>query len=162
MLHKIPQIGTVVIEDDVEIGANVTIDRATTGATVVGRGTKMDNLVQVGHNTRIGQDCILVAQAGVSGSCRVGDRAALAGQTGVVDHIEIGADAGVCAQAGVTSDVPAGTRVSGMPARPHREQMKLQAALQRLPGLLVEVRDLRRKIAELEAALQRDSDADRA
>jgi len=157
-LRKVPQIGTVVIEDDVEIGANVTIDRATTGVTLVGRGTKIDNLVQIAHNTRIGQDCILVAQVGVSGSCRIGDRAALAGQAGVIDHITIGEDAGICAQAGVTSDVPPATRVSGMPARPHREQMKLQASLQRLPGLLVEVRDLRRRIAELEALLERRPD----
>jgi len=159
-LHKVPQIGTVIIEDQVEIGSNVTIDRATTGATVVGQGTKIDNLVQIGHNTRIGRDCIVVAQAGISGSCRIGDRAVLAGQAGVVDHIEIGADAGVCAQAGVTSDVPAATRVSGMPARPHREQMRLQAALQRLPGLLAEVRDLRRTIAELQAERERGSGAD--
>jgi UDP-3-O-[3-hydroxymyristoyl] glucosamine N-acyltransferase len=156
-LYKVPQIGTVVIEDDVEIGANVAIDRATTGATLVGRGTKIDNLVQIAHNTRIGQDCIVVAQVGISGSCRLGDRVVLAGQVGLVDHVAVGDDASVCAQAGVTSDIPAGTRVSGMPARPHRDQMKLQAALQRLPRLLTEVRDLQRQVAELQAELERRS-----
>jgi len=161
-LHKVPQIGTVVLEDEVEIGANVTIDRATTGATLVGRGTKIDNLVQIGHNTRVGQDCVIVAQVGISGSCRLGDRVTLAGQAGVVDHLTLGDDASVCAQGGVTADVPPATRVSGMPARPHREQMKLQAAVHRLPKLLLEVRDLQRKIAELEAALQELRKDDRA
>jgi len=149
-LHKIPQIGTVVIGDDVEVGANVTIDRATTRATIIGRGTKIDNLVQVGHNVIIGEDCVLAGQVGVSGSVRLGDRVMLAGQVGIADHVTIGSDAQVCAQAGVIGDVPAGQKVSGYPARSHREQMRAEAALHKLPDLLKQVRALQHRIEALE------------
>jgi len=150
---KVPQVGTVIIEDDVEIGANCAIDRATTDATVIGRGTKMDNLVQVGHNVKIGRNCIIVAQVGLSGSVEIGDGVVLAGQAGIADHITIGPGAAVCAQAGVTGDVQAGMIVSGYPARPHKEQLKTEAAVRRLPEALAELRRLRRRVQELEERL---------
>ena len=153
--YKIPQVGTVVIEDDVEIGANCAIDRATTDATVIGRGAKLDNLVQVGHNVRIGANCIICGQVGISGSVQIGDGAILAGQAGIADHLEIAAGAVVCAQAGVVGDVPEGAMVSGYPARPHRQQLRAEAALLKLPQALAELRELRRRIDALEERLKR-------
>jgi len=134
--RKIPQIGGCRLEDDVEIGANCTIDRGSIGETVVGRGSKIDNLVHLGHNVRIGAHVIAIAQVGVAGSCTIGDGAVLGGQAGISGHLEIGARARVGAQAGVIGDVPAGETVSGYPARPHREALRAQAALFRLPQLL--------------------------
>jgi len=148
--HKMPQIGRVVIEDDVEIGANTCIDRATTGVTRVRRGSKIDNLVQVAHNVEIGADSVLCAQVGVSGSTQLGNRVTLAGQAGLVGHIRIGDGATVGAQGGVTKSVPAGTSVSGYPARPHQVAVRQQAALARLPELLDTVRQLAQRVAELE------------
>lgn len=149
--YKMPQVGTVIIEDDVEIGANVTIDRARTGKTRIGRGTKIDNLVQIGHNVTVGENCIIVAQVGVSGSVVLGNRVVLAGQVGLKDHVTVGDDAIVCAQSGVMGDVRAGAFVSGYMARPHKEQMKVYAAQQKLPALLQTVKDLERRINELES-----------
>lgn len=143
MHQKIPQIGTVVIEDDVEIGANVTIDRARFDKTLIGRGTKIDNLVQIAHNVVIGENSIIVAQAGISGSTLVGKNVILAGQAGLVGHITIGDNAVVAAQAGVTKSVPANTCVSGYPAKPHQQAKRLNAYLQKLPELF-------KKVAELE------------
>jgi UDP-3-O-[3-hydroxymyristoyl] glucosamine N-acyltransferase len=148
--RKIPQVGRVVVEDEVEIGANVTIDRATLGATVVGRGTKIDNLVQIGHNTVIGADTIVVAQTGISGSCRVGSRVVLAGQVGLADHVTVGDGAQVGAQSGVHGNVPAGARVLGTPAIPGPEARRTMAALPRLPDLVRTVRALERRVADLE------------
>lgn len=143
--RKVPQVGRVVIEDDVELGANVTVDRATTGETRIGAGTKIDNLVQIGHNVRIGRRCIIVSQAGIAGSTRIGDQVTLAGQAGVAGHIEIGDGAVITAQTGVMSDVPAKAVLFGSPARPHREAMKLQALLARLPEIYEAFKALRKE-----------------
>jgi len=148
--RKIPQVGDVVIEDNVEIGANVTIDRATTGTTYVGAGTKIDNLVQIGHNVVIGENCILVAQVGVGGSTQIGKGVTLAGQSGLVGHIDIGDGAVVGAQAGVTKSVPAGMTVSGYPAREHVQANKILASLQKLPELMKKVADLGQRVRKLE------------
>ncbi len=144
--RKVPQVGGCRIEDDVEIGANTTIDRGSVGDTVVGRGTKIDNLVQVGHNCRIGRHVIVVSQVGISGSTVVGDYAVLGGQAGVQGHVTIGAGARVGAQAGVIGDVAAGETVSGYPARPHREAMRVSALVFRLPELVKQVRRLERAV----------------
>jgi UDP-3-O-[3-hydroxymyristoyl] glucosamine N-acyltransferase len=152
--HKIPQVGTVRIGDDVEIGALAAIDRATTGETVIGSGTKIDNLVQIGHNTKVGENCIIVGQSGLSGSVRLGDDAVIAAQVGVADHIDIGSGVVALARAGITQDVPAGTQVSGFPARPHREQLRAQAAIERLPHVTDTVRELRRRLSALEAKVR--------
>ena len=151
--YKIPQIGTVVIEDDVEIGANVTIDRARFGKTIIGRGTKIDNLVQIAHNVVIGQNAIIVAQAGISGSTTIGHNVILAGQAGVVGHITIGDNAVVAAQAGVSKSVPPNTQVWGYPAKPLARAKRLNACVQRLPELVKTVEALQRRIQELEKAL---------
>ncbi len=147
---KIPQIGKVVIEDDVEIGANTTIDRARFNKTIIGAGTKIDNLVQIAHNVEIGKDCILIAQVGISGSTVVEDEAILAGQAGIVGHIKIGKKAIIAAQAGVTKSVPPATKVSGYPAKPHRKAAKINACLQKLPELNKKVKELEAKIKILE------------
>ncbi|NDY42784.1 UDP-3-O-(3-hydroxymyristoyl)glucosamine N-acyltransferase [Dissulfurirhabdus thermomarina] len=147
---KIPQVGIVVIEDDVEIGANTTIDRAAFGETVIGRGTKIDNLVQVGHNVRIGPDCIIVAQVGISGSCRLGRGVMLGGQAGLSGHITLGDGVRVVAQSGLLQPVPAGETVAGTPAVRHRLWLRISQALRRLPDLAREVRDLARRLEALE------------
>lgn len=144
--RKIPQVGGCVIGDDVEIGANTTIDRGSIGDTVVGRGTKIDNLVHVGHNVRIGEHVIVVAQVGVSGSTVIGDGAVLGGQAGLGGHLSIGAGARVGAQAGVMGDVAPGSTVSGYPARPHGESMRASAALHRLPRLMERIRRIERVV----------------
>ena len=134
--EKIPHVGRCVIESDVEIGANTTIDRGSIDDTVVGAGTKIDNLVHLGHNVRVGRLCLLMAQVGVSGSARIEDGCILAGQAGLAGHITIGRGARVAGQAGVFGDVPAGETWSGYPARPHRDSLRAQAAMFRLPALL--------------------------
>jgi UDP-3-O-[3-hydroxymyristoyl] glucosamine N-acyltransferase len=129
---KVPQIGRVIIQDDVEIGAGVTIDRGANRDTVIGEGVKIDNLVQIGHNVLVGRHAVLVAQSGVSGSSAVGDFAALGGQAGIAGHLTIGAGAQVAAAAGVMTDVPAGERWAGAPAKPVREFFREVAAIKRL------------------------------
>ncbi len=153
--HKVPQIGTVEIGDNVEIGANVTIDRARFDKTVVGKGTKIDNLVQIAHNVVIGENSIIVAQAGISGSTTIGKGVTLAGQAGLVGHITIGDGAVVAAQAGVTKSVPPNTLVSGYPAKPHDIAKRVNACLQNLPRLYDLVAELKKKIEELEDKLKR-------
>ncbi len=133
---KIPQIGKVIIEDNVEIGANVTIDRATTGKTIIGSGTKIDNLVHIAHNVKIGKNCIIIAQVGIAGSCKIGNSVTLAGQAGIADHIEIGDNAIIAAQSGVIGNIKPYEIVSGYPARPHKKQLKIQAILNNLPEIL--------------------------
>lgn len=140
--RRIPQVGGCVLEDDVEVGCNTTIDRGSIGDTVIGAGTKIDNLVQIGHNDRIGRHVLLISQVGISGSTTVGDGAVLGGQAGVGGHLSIGAGARVGGQAGVTGDVPDGATFSGYPARPHREAMRAQGLIFRLTDLFRRVRAL--------------------
>ncbi len=151
--HRIPQIGTVVIEDDVEIGANVTIDRARFDKTIIGRGTKIDNLVQIAHNVIIGENAIIVAQTGISGSTVIGNGVILAGQTGVVGHISIGDGTIVGAQSGVTKSIPPGSVVLGSPARPIGLAKRIIASIPSLPDLKKTVERLVRKVQELERKL---------
>jgi UDP-3-O-[3-hydroxymyristoyl] glucosamine N-acyltransferase len=148
--RKVPQAGIVRIEDDVEVGSCSCIDRATLGETVIGRGTKIDNLVQVGHNVRVGPLCLLVSQCGISGSTELGQGVVLAGQVGVVGHLRVGDGARVGAQAGVAHDVADGETVTGYPAIPHREWLRMSAALPRVPELLRELRKLQRRVEQLE------------
>ncbi len=133
---KIPHVGRCILEDDVEIGANTTIDRGSIDDTVIGAGTKIDNLVQIGHNVRIGRLCLIMSQAGISGSVRIEDGVMILGQVGVAGHCTIGKGARIAARGGVFGDVPAGETWSGYPARPHRQSLRAQAALLKLPTLL--------------------------
>ncbi len=151
-LLKIPQIGRVRIEDDVEVGANSTIDRATTGETVIGAGSKIDNQVQVAHNVRTGRYCILVSQVGVAGSTRLGNGVVLGGQAGVKDHVEVGDGVQAAGRSGIWGDQPAGAKVAGHPARPYREEMRINGALTQLPELLKRVKELERRLAAVEKA----------
>ncbi|MBI4255880.1 MAG: UDP-3-O-(3-hydroxymyristoyl)glucosamine N-acyltransferase [Candidatus Rokubacteria bacterium] len=151
--RKIPQVGGVRIEDDVEIGANTTIDRATLGETVIGRGTKIDNLVQVAHNVEIGEHSIIVAQVGISGSCRLGRGVVLAGQVGVADHLTVGDGVVASAQTGIAADVAAGQTVMGMPARPAALARRIWAAENRLPDLIRRLRATERRLQRLEGQL---------
>ena len=147
---KIPQIGVVVVEDDVEIGANTTVDRATLGRTVIGRGTKIDNLVQIAHNVVIGENSVIAAQAGIAGSTRIGRNVTLAGQEGVVNHIEIGDGATIGPQSGVAKRVaPGAVLSSGLPASPHQEWLRVMTLLPQLPKLWQAVRGLEKKLAQL-------------
>jgi UDP-3-O-[3-hydroxymyristoyl] glucosamine N-acyltransferase len=152
--YKIPQIGAVSIGDDVEIGANTTIDRARTGVTRIGSGTKIDNLVQIAHNCVVGENSIIISLTGVSGSTKIGDRVIIAGQVGVADHVEIGDDVIVGAQAGVMGVVEPGAFLSGTPARPHKETMKLYAAQGKLLELMRHVKEMEKRMQELEARLK--------
>jgi len=148
--YKIPQIGKVVIEDNVEIGANTTIDRATTDTTRIGAGTKIDDQVHIAHNVQTGKNCILAGKVGVSGSVVLGDGVILAGQVGVGDHVKIGEGSTVLARSAVLKDLPAGSVASGIPAYPHKEYLRVEAATRKLPELLKEIRQLRKRIEELE------------
>src|SRR5436309_7280489 len=145
-IRKIPQIGTVVLEDEVEIGANATVDRAALGATVVGRGTKIDNLVMVGHGCRIGPECLLAAQVGLSGSSTLGARVLLGGQVGLAGHLTVGDGARIAAQSGVPRDLPAGGEYAGYPAVEACEWRRVSASLPRLPDLLRRVRRVERAL----------------
>ncbi len=147
---KIPQVGTVVIGDDVEIGANVTIDRARFDKTVIGEGTKIDNLVQIGHNVTIGKHCLIVAQSGIAGSTKLGDYVILAAQSGLVGHIEIGDGAVVAAQSGVSHSLQAGEQVFGSPAHPLKEAYRNNAHLHRLDKYVEIIKDLKKRIEVLE------------
>lgn len=150
---RIPSFGSVVIGDDAEIGANVTVDRGTLVPTVIGKGVKIDNLVMIAHNVSVGENTAIVAQAGISGSTRIGKRAVLAGQAGLVGHIEIGDDAFIGAQAGVAKSVEKGAKVTGYPARDFMTMRRIEASQLQLPELLKEVKRLRAEVNTLKAAL---------
>ncbi len=146
---KVPQVGVVIIGDDVEIGANVTIDRGALGPTLIGKGSKIDNLVQIGHNVRIGEHCILCSQAGISGSTKIGDHTTIAGQVGMTGHLKIGSHVTVGAQAGVMHDIPDGEMWLGSPAMPSRQTKRIFIGWQRLPDLIPRVAQLERKLKAL-------------
>jgi len=150
-LSKIPQVGIVILEDDVELGASTCIDRATTGSTIIGAGTKLDNLVQVGHNVRIGPHSVFSAQCGISGSCDIGTGVTMGGQVGLADHIRIGNGAKVGAKSGVHKDVQDGGIVFGYPALDIRESHRVAASLRKLPELL-------KRVSQLERAAQADEE----
>jgi len=147
--YKVPQAGAAVIEDDVELGANTCVDRGTLGDTVVGRGAKVDNLVQIAHNVSVGPLSLLVAQVGIAGSTRLGAGVVAGGQVGIVGHLTIGDGARIGAQSGIMADVEPGAVLSGSPAHPHGEWLRIEAALSRLPDLVREVRRLEKEIAKL-------------
>jgi len=158
--HKIPHLGTVVLEDEVEIGANCCIDRGTFGETRLQRGAKLDNLVHVAHNVVIGENTVIAAQTGISGSTSIGRDVIVAGQVGFVGHIEIGDRAILGAQAGVTKSIPAGLVVSGYPARDHRKARREEAAIRRLPQLLQRMRAVE-KLLKLESRDEGTHDTER-
>ena len=143
--HKIPQIGRVVVGDDVEIGANVAVDRATMGETRIGDGTKIDNLVHIAHNVHIGKHCLITAQVGIAGSATIGDRVSMGGQVGVAGHITVGDGATLAAQSGIMSSVEPGEVLFGSPARPIKFSMKLQALYGKLPEIYDVIKSLRKK-----------------
>jgi UDP-3-O-[3-hydroxymyristoyl] glucosamine N-acyltransferase len=151
--RKIPQIGTAIIDDDVEIGANSTVDRATIGVTRIGAGTKIDDQVHVAHNVVIGRNCLLCGQVGIAGSSKIGDNVVMGGQVGINDHVEIGNDIVLGAQAGVFGDLDKPGIYSGYPARPHNEQLRLLAQMRRLPDLVGRIKELERMVGELRERL---------
>ncbi len=151
--HKIPQLGGVIIEDDVELGANVTIDRATLGHTIIKQGTKVDNLVQIAHNVSVGEHSIVVAQVGIAGSTTVGHHVMIGGQAGLGDHIHVGDQVMIAARAGVNRSLEPNQIVSGAPVMPHETWMKAQAVIPRLPELRQLVRSLEQRVATLEGRL---------
>jgi UDP-3-O-[3-hydroxymyristoyl] glucosamine N-acyltransferase len=153
--HKIPQQSIVVIEDDVEIGANTTIDRPAVGETRIGRGTKIDNLVQIAHGVRVGEHTLLVAQVGIAGSSRIGNHVVLAGQVGVAGHVTVGDRVRATAQTGIPNSVEAGALVSGYPAIDNRDWLRASAVFRHLPGLRKQLKDLVARLDALEAHLRK-------
>ena len=147
---KVPQVGNVVLEDDVEIGAHDGIDRATTGSTVIGKGTKIDNLVHIGHNCKIGPNNLIVAQTGISGSTVVEHNVTFGGQVGTVGHIHIGANSVFAARTGIIGNMPEGVFCAGFPAQPHQEWLRMQAAMKHLPELMKKLRAMEKKLAKYE------------
>ncbi len=143
--RKVPQVGNVILHEDVELGANVTIDRAALGATVIGKGTKIDNLVQIGHNVTIGEHCIIVAQVGIAGSTKIGNYVTIAGQVGVAGHLRIGDKVTLVAQSGIMNHIPEGQKWMGSPAQPDRVMKRQLLAAERLPELLRRVHELERR-----------------
>lgn len=153
--QKIPQIGTVIVEDDVEIGANVTIDRARFDKTVIGKGTKIDNLVQIAHNVVIGEKCIIVSQSGIAGSTEVGKNVILAGQSGISGHLTVGEGAVIAARTGVTKSIPPHSKVSGYPAKEHNVAKRINACVQRLPVYVATINELKKRIEALESKFRK-------
>jgi UDP-3-O-[3-hydroxymyristoyl] glucosamine N-acyltransferase len=152
--RKVLQLGNVIIHDDVEIGANTAIDRGTLGSTVIGEGTKIDNLVHVAHNVVIGRHCLIMGQVGFAGSTRLGDYVVIASQSGIADHLKLGNQAVIGAKSGVMRDVPDGGRVLGIPATTDRQAKRQIIATQQLPELLHRLRDLEKEVQELKAKLE--------
>ena len=148
--RKVPQVGNVLIEDNVEIGANTCIDRGALGSTVIGMGSKIDNLVQIGHNNKVGKHVIMCGLTGVSGSCNIEDYAILAGSTGIADHVTIGQGAVVMARSGVAGDVPAGAQYFGSPAKDKKTAYKEQIAISKLPELIKKMKVLEEEIRQLQ------------
>jgi UDP-3-O-[3-hydroxymyristoyl] glucosamine N-acyltransferase len=146
--RKVPQVGYVILQDDVEIGANVTIDRGALGPTTIGKGTKIDNLVQIAHNVSVGEHCLVVAQVGIAGSTKIGHNTTLAGQVGIAGHLKIGNNVTIAAQSGVMHDVPDGGKWLGAPAQPDRQSKRQMIAVQHLPELI-------RRVGELEKLLSK-------
>lgn len=146
---KIPQVGNVVIGEDVEIGSNVSIDRGAIGPTVIGKGTKIDNLVQIAHNVSTGQHCLLISQTGIAGSSRLGNFVTLAGQVGIAGHLKIGDQSVIAAQSGVMHDVPTGEKWMGAPAQPDKQTKRQLLAVQQLPELIKRVRQLEKRLGEM-------------
>lgn len=149
--HRIPQIGSVIIEDDVEIGANVTIDRARFDKTLIKQGTKIDNLVQIAHNVEVGEHSIIVAQSGISGSTTMGKNVTLAGQAGIIGHVSIGDNVIIAARAGVTKSIPPNACVSGFPAKPHSIAKRINACVQNLPDLYKRIKALEEEVERLKS-----------
>jgi UDP-3-O-[3-hydroxymyristoyl] glucosamine N-acyltransferase len=147
---KIPQVGTVIIEDDVEIGANTAVDRAALGETVIKKGTKIDNLVQVAHNVEIGENCILAGQTGISGSVKIGKNVIMGGQVALSDHVNIGDNVMIAGRTGVLKDIPANSIIAGVPSQDISEWKKSSIAFARLGELVKEIRELKQKVEELE------------
>ncbi|MBR3457347.1 MAG: UDP-3-O-(3-hydroxymyristoyl)glucosamine N-acyltransferase [Selenomonadaceae bacterium] len=147
---KVPQVGNVILEDDVEIGAHDGIDRAAMGSTIIGQGTKIDNLVHIGHNCKLGPGCLVVAQTWISGSTTVGHHVTFGGQVGTVGHIHIGANSVYAARSGITNNMPEGFFGAGFPAQPHGEWLRIQANLKQLPELRKKIRQLEKKLEEYE------------
>ena len=148
---KIPQVGNVIIEDDVEIGAHVGIDRAAMGSTIIGHGTKIDNLVHIAHNCKIGANCLIVAQTGISGSTTVGDNVTFGGQVGTVGHIHIGGNSVYAARSGISKNMPENFFGAGFPIQAHSEWLRNQAALKKVPELIEKIRKLEQQIEILSA-----------
>lgn len=147
---KIPQVGNVVIEDDVEIGSNVSIDRGAIGPTVIGKGAKIDNLVQIAHNVSIGEHCLLISQVGIAGSTKLGKYVTLAGQAGIAGHLRIGDQVTLAAKSGVMHDIPDGEKWMGAPAQPDKQTKRQLLAIQQLPELIKRVRKLEKELEKLQ------------
>lgn len=153
--------GTVIIEDDVEIGASVTIDAARTGATIIGRGTKIDNLVQIGSESTVGGNCIIVSQAGIGSGCKIGAGVTIAGQAGILDGVTVGEGTIVAARAGVTQDLGVNQIISGFPAMGHEKWLRIYASIKRLPTIVKDVRDFKRRLVEIEKTGNAEAKDDR-
>lgn len=152
---KVPQVGNAVLEDDVEIGSHVGIDRATMGSTVIGQGTKIDNLVHIGHNCKIGANCLIVAQTGISGSTEVGNNVTFGGQTGTVGHIKIGGNSVYAARSGIIGDMPEGQFCAGFPVQSHASWLRMQAAMQHLPEMRKQLKKMEKLLAKYEQQEQK-------
>ena len=152
--RKMPQVGNVIIQDDVEIGANAAIDRAALGSTVIGQGTKIDNLVHVAHNVILGRHCLIMGQVGFAGSTELGDYGVIASQSGIAGHLKLGKQSTVGAKSGVMRDIPDGETVLGIPAAPDKQAKRQWVAVQRLPEMILRMRELEKQVAELSAQVR--------